>query len=467
MERGLADIVSLIQTITREKTNANSLSAYTLNMAIRLLPMKRVLKDTGSIFLHCDPIASHYLKLVMDAIFRRKNFRNEITWERIKGAGKRSQHEIRNFGRSSDIIFFYSKGNDYNFYADSIARPYPDLKERFPYKDKKGRFKRRSPFRPPGLGPRPNLVYKYKGILPPHPSGWTVTREKLKKLDKEGEVEWVRGKPWRKQRPAAGIMPNNIWTDINVPAGEERLGYPTQKPLDLLRRIIKACSNEGGLILDPFCGCGTTVHAAEELNRRWIGIDISKFSTGLIRERVVNHFQNKGLSIADIEIVGTPTSLEEAQALAERDKFEFEKWVCGEIGAHGMFREPGERGADGGVDGVIDFGLFEGWEKGVEKSYAIVQVKGGKVTADSVRALYATVKRFNAQAGIFVCFDRHMRTVENNRVKCTYKDVTGTYPVIQGFSIESLLNNEKPELPPLVAREGGKMKETSGLFANH
>ena len=436
-------------------------------MAIRLLPMKRVLKDTGSIFLHCDPTASHYLKLIMDAIFGHRNFRNEIVWERIKGAGKRSQYEIRSFGRSSDVILFYSQGNKYRFYADNVASPYPDIKKSFPYTDKKGHFKRRSPFRPPGLGERPNLVYEYKGISPPNPSGWTVSREKLERLDAEGEIEWVKGKPWRKQRPASGIIPNNIWTDINTPSGEERLGYPTQKPLDLLRRIIKACSSEGDLVLDPFCGCGTTVHAAEELNRRWIGIDISKFSTGLIRERLVKNFQNKEISIADIEMIGTPNSLEEAQILAGKDKFEFEKWVCGEIGAHGMFHDPGEKGADGGVDGVIEFGLFEGWEKGVEKSYAIVQVKGGHVTADSVRALYATVKRFNARAGIFVCFDRYMRTVENNRIKCTYEDMSGTYPVIQGFSVESLLNNEKPKLPPLVAREGGKMKDTSDLFANH
>lgn len=259
----------------------------------------------------------------------------------------------------------------------------------------------------------------------------------------------------------------DVWNiGIIAPIAKERLGYPTQKPLKLMRRIIEACSNEGDLILDPFCGCGTTAHAAEELNRRWLGIDISKFSIGLIKERLVKNFQHR-LNTADVEIIGTPHSLAEAQALADKDKFEFEKWICGEIGAHGMFHDPGEKGADGGVDGVIEFGLFEGWETGVEKSYAIVQVKGGHVTADSVRALYATVKRFNARAGIFVCFDRYMRTVENNRIKCTYKDMSGTYPVIQGFSVERLLNNEKPKLPPLVAREGGKMKETSGLFANH
>lgn len=395
VERGLADIVNLTQTITREKRNTNSLSAYILNMAIRLLPMKRVLKDTGSIFLHCDPTASHYLKLVMDAIFNYKSFQNEIVWH-YTGGGRSKTY----FSRKHDIIFWYSKGRGGLFNIDEV---------RIPYKETSGYAKG-------GITSKAGKKYM------PNPKGTPV---------------------------------DDVW-DIPIinPMSNERLGYPTQKPLKLLRRIIKACSNEGGLVLDPFCGCGTTVHAAEELNKRWIGIDVSKFSTGLIKEWLVKNFQHR-LDIADIEIIGTPQTLPEAQALADKDKFEFEKWVCGEMGAHGMFHDPGEKGSDGGVDGVIEFGLFEGWEKGVEKSYAIVQVKGGHVTADSVRALYATVKRFNAKAGIFVCFDRYMRTVENNRIKCTYKDMSGTYPVIQGFSVEDVLNNEKPKLPPLIAREGG------------
>ena len=409
----LADIVKLAQTLTKEKKNTNSLSAYLLNMAIRLLPMKRALKDTGSIFLHCDPTASHYLKLIMDAIFGHKNFRNEIVWC-YHGPGS---PKMRQFNRKTDHIFWYANGNKKWTFNQGDAR--------VPYKDPK------------------QTLRKAMSVT----GSFTV---------EEAEAQRNKGK----------ILEN--WWVIRIAARskKEYLGYPTQKPLDLLRRIIKACSNEGDLVLDPFCGCGTTIHVAEELKRKWIGIDISKFSTGLVRERLVNNFQHR-IDSTDIEIRGTPHDLSEAQALADKDKFEFEKWVCGEIGAHGMFHDPGERGSDGGVDGVIEFGLFENWGKSVEKSYAIVQVKGGHVTADSVRALYTTVKRFNAKAGIFVCFDKYMRTVENNRVKCTYKDMQGIYPVIQGFSVERLLNGEKPELPPLIAKEGGKMKDTSSLFADH
>ncbi|MBC6429132.1 MAG: site-specific DNA-methyltransferase [Cellvibrionales bacterium] len=244
------------------------LLAYLTYMTERLIIMRRLLKPTGSLYLHCDDEAVHYLKIVLDGIFGRTNFRNQIAWQRIKGAGKRSQHGIKNYGRSSDILLFYSAGKTYTFNAQAISLLYADIEKSFPFTDKKGRYKRRSPFRPPGLGPRPNLCYEYKGVFPPHPSGWTVKESKLAALDKAGELEWIGQKPWRKQRPSSGIVPNNIWTDINPPSKSERLGYPTQKPLKLLDRIIKASSNEGDLVLDPFCGCATTIEAAHRLNRR-------------------------------------------------------------------------------------------------------------------------------------------------------------------------------------------------------
>ena len=427
----------LTQTIIKEKRNTNSLSAYLLNMAIRLLPMKRVLKNGGNIFLHCDPTASHYLKLVMDAIFGYQNFQNEIIWSYKRWPAKQDR-----FQRMHDVIFWYTNGHDK---PETWNQLYGELAE----STKKT------------WGTKQQVADFSEGYRKPSQTEKESPGAPMRDVWEFDEL-CVSCYEENTEAPTTDVWP----IGIIAPIGKERLGYPTQKPLKLIKRIVEACSKEGDVVLDPFCGCGTTVHAAEELKRRWIGIDVSKFSTGLIRERLVKNFQDK-ISIADIEIIGTPSDLVEAQALADKDKFEFEKWVCGEIGAHGMFHDPGEKGADGGVDGVIEFGLFEGWERGVEKSYAIVQVKGGHVTADSVRALYATVKRFNAKAGIFVCFDRYMQTVENSRIKCTYKDMSGTYPVIQGFSVEDLLNNEKPKLPPLVTREGGKMKNTPDLFANH
>ena len=201
-------------------------------------------------------------------------------------------------------------------------------------------------------------------------------------------------------------------------------------------------------MLDPFCGCGTTVHAAEKLNRRWIGIDISPFATGLIRERITDHFDN--LTKDDIAIHGVPYTVADAKTLAAKDKFEFEKWVCGHIGASGMFREPGEKGADGGVDGLLE--IYPSYpDRGdpgkPTREFAIVQVKGGNVTPDAVRALYASVRRYEVRAGIMVCFEDQMRTVENQRSREMFKDFFDTYPLIQGFSIEELLNGKELYLP--------------------
>ena len=232
------------------------------------------------------------------------------------------------------------------------------------------------------------------------------------------------------------------------------MGYPTQKPLALLERIIRASSNEGDTVLDPFCGCGTTVHAAESLHRKWIGIDISKFSTGLIRDRILHNF--KYLNTDDIDLRGTPDSVAEARKLARQDPFEFEKWVCGYIGAEGMFREPGEKGADGGVDGVLKFfPVREG--KKVKPEYAIVQVKGGNVSPDAVKALHETVRRYEATAGVMVCFADQLGTVENQRVKATFSDAWGSYPVVQGFSVESLLSDGQLDLPLYGYKRRGAM----------
>ena len=259
-----------------------------------------------------------------------------------------------------------------------------------------------------------------------------------------------------------GLPLDDIWTDINVLGAQstERLGYPTQKPLALLERIIKASSRPGDLVLDPFCGCGTTVHAAEALGRRWVGIDISKFSTGLIRERIADHFPL--LKKSDITVRRTPETIQEARELAQRDKFEFEKWVCGFIGAQGMFHEPGSRGADGGVDGILPFYPIYQQKSGkkpqVKPAYALVQVKGGSVSADAVRALRERVARFKVRAGILVCFAEQMGTVENQRSDDTFRDNFGTYPVIQGYSVEDLLANKPLDLPTYERRRRG------GLF---
>ena len=447
--RALASIVRFAQQVEGHGRRAKpSLAAYLINMSLRLLAMRRVLKETGSIYLHCDPTAGHYLKLAMDAVFGKKNFRNEIVWQRTNRGHKGSQFAPRYYRTNTDTLFFYSKTNDYKFYIDRVLLPYEDGYEEKTYKytDSKGKYSRSSPFNRKNASPRPNLCYEYKGFSAPWPSGWTISLDTLKRMEDEGDIEYVDGNIYRKVRPRGGKRSSNLWlfNEIGGTLGNERLGYPTQKPLALLERIIKASSNPDDIILDPFCGCGTTVHAAETLGRRWIGIDISPFSTGLIRERMVDNFPQ--IDKPDITIRGIPHTIEDARALARRDKFEFEKWVCGFIGAEGMFRQPGERGADGGVDGLLKFYRFRP-KKVAKAEYAVVQVKGGKVTPDSVRALRETVDRLGATAGVMVCFERYMRTVENQRSRDTFADVFGSYPIIQGYSIENLLANAPLDLP--------------------
>ena len=393
----LADIVKLVRKI--EDVRRSSSASYLLNMGLRLRAMHAVLKDTGSIYLHCDPAESHPLKLVMDVIFGKKNFRNEIVW-----AYPASPSAVRrDFPRKHDTLLRYSKTQKWTFNADSVRIPYAESSmERIKY--------------------------------PANAS--TVMAGSEIKLQNKGKI------------------PPTVWSDIQqvYRYRNERLGYPTQKPLALLERIIKASSNPNDVVLDTFCGCGTTVHAAEKLGRQWIGIDISRFSTELMRERILDNFSHQ-VQNADIKTFGLPDSVDEARSLARENPFEFEKWVCGRIGANGMGirKKPGDRGADGGIDGVIELSLIRNMK--VDKSYAIVQVKGGKVTPDSVKALSETVRRLDAAAGIIVCFEDQMGTVENQRDREVWSDDAGTYPRIQGYSVKDLLQDKRLKLPSRYGRK--------------
>ena len=261
-------------------------------MAVRLLEMCRLLKSTGSIYLHCDPTASHYLKMLMDCIFGKSNFRNEIIWQRAGGSAKGSQHASKTLGRDTDHILHFSKTDSYKHNA--VYRPLDEkeIKEQFPNiePETNRRYNSRTPiFRAPSMGNRPNLCYEYKGARNPYPTGWRVSKERLAELDTSGAIIWRKGKrPLRKSYADEyeGKPVGNLWTDISRATGEERTGYPTQKPLTLLERIIKASSSEGDLVLDPFCGCATACVAAEKLNREWVGIDFSPLAAKLVKSRL-------------------------------------------------------------------------------------------------------------------------------------------------------------------------------------
>ena len=449
--RSLATIVKFAGEVERVRGGRGrkpSLAAYLINMSLRLLAMRRVLKKTGSIYLHCDTTAGHYLKLLMDSIWGFKNFRNAVVWQRYG-----SHNDAKKFGRVYDMILFYAKDGKGIWNGDWTELDPDYIRTSYRYQDDRGKYTT-APLHTGGLSGG-GYTYEFRG----HTRTWRYSEERMRELESDNRIHQAQkgaGPPRRKVylSESKGKPISNLWTDIKALTGshKERLGYPTQKPLALLERIIKASSNPGDMVLDPFCGCGTTVHAAESLGRRWMGIDISPFATGLMRERMVDNFPL--LAKDDILIRGIPHTIEDAQALAKRDKFEFEKWVCGFIGAEGMFREPGTRGADGGVDGLLKFYRFVP-KKVAKAEYAIVQVKGGRVSADAVRALRETVDRLGVTAGVMVCFEQYMRTVENQRSRDSFEDVFGSYPVIQGYSVEKLLANAPLDLPTYGRRRKG------------
>ena len=283
----IADVYpGLYKTLEATKKIAGrSMMSYLIYMAIRLIEMHRVLKDTGSLYLHCDPTASHYLKAALDAVFGSSSFRSEIIWERNRGRTKIKHQSgtVRSWGTQHDTIFFYGKKN--NMLNVMYAK---DISKKFPYEENDGRKFALSPATLSGsMGRRPNQEYEYNGYRPKY--GWRFVRDTLERLDRDHFIYWNdRGTPYKKMYESdhPGKPISNIWDDIDASRGMERLGYPTQKPLALLERIIKASSNEGDMILDPFCGCATACSAAEKLNRQWIGIDISPKAYDLVKQRL-------------------------------------------------------------------------------------------------------------------------------------------------------------------------------------
>ncbi len=359
-----------------------SMMAYLSMMAPRLLELRRVLKDTGSIYLHCDPTASHYLKLLMDAIFGVNNFRNEIVWGyRTGGVSKRW------WARKHDIIFFYSKSENYFF------------------------------------NPTQERIYYKKSFFNP-------------KVDEQG-------------RYYADVYMRDVWDDkkakpiINV--SKDRIGYPTQKPEALLERIIKASSNKGDLVLDPFCGCGTTVAVAEKLGRRWIGIDITYLAIDVISKRLK---ESKLKENVDYKIEGQPTDLYSAKKLAEKDPFQFQIWCVSKLNATPSETKTGDKG----VDGIIN---FIDPSKPSKVGKGIIQVKGTEnVNPSMVRDLKGTLKSQNADFGVLITFKEPTRGMISEATKEGYfksEYLQIEIPKIQFLTVEDLFKEIIPaKLPSLI-----------------
>ena len=432
----------------------NDLLAYLAMMTIRLIELHRVLKKTGSLYLHCDPTASHYLKIVLDTIFDKQNFRNEIIWKRTSNP-KGSQFDSRKFGQVTDTILFYSKTENYFIDVDGTRRKLTEeeMTDKYPKKDDKGSYLEYPILRSASKGERPNLVYEYKGFTPPK-WGWVVRKEKLIEIDKRGDLGWRKnGSPFRKYRPHEdrGEPIDNLWDDIlRIQSNSsEALGYPTQKPEALLERILKASSKDGDWVLDPFCGCGTTVAAAEKLNRNWVGIDITALAINLIKHRLHDHF---GLGKKEINVDGFPADLNGANELFKKDPFEFEYWALDLINAMTSRSKTKEnrRGADKGIDGVITFHKDK-VNGNTEYGQAIVQVKGGGVQRNQIAVLKSDVEREGADSGIFVTLEKPTKPMKSEAVDAgTFTTpITGKreFPKIQILTVEELLKGVKPDLP--------------------
>ena len=427
----------------------NQMMAYLVMMAGRLVELHRVLKPTGSLYLHCDPTASHYLKIVLDCVFGAENYRNEIVWHRYKRP-KGSQFEARKFGASTDSILFYTKTGSYEFHADRIKTPLDDeeLKKRYPLVDEKGPYSSGPLLRSASMGARPNLVYEYKGYTP-GPEGWRLTKDKLAAIDSQGDLFLTsNGVPRRKVRPPAepGQQIDNLWADIEAIGSQaaERLGYPTQKPIALLERILLASSNPGDVVLDPFCGCGTTVAAAQKLGRQWIGIDITHLAIALQKYRLQEMFP--GMTF---DVIGEPEDLGAARQLAADDRFQFQWWALSLLKARPQGGDAGsktgKKGADKGVDGIITF-----LDDTKKANQVIVQVKSGHVTSQTIRDLRGTIEREKAAIGVLITLEPPTRDMTTEAVSAGFYTPTWWEPCprIQICTVEQLLHDARVKMPP-------------------
>lgn len=364
----------------------SNMLAYLAMMAPRLVELHRVLKPTGSIYLHCDPTASHYLKMLMDAVFGASQFRNEIIWAYRGGGAPR-----RDFGRRHDVILRFSKSAGYAFYPDLV----------------------RIPYQAEGIGRTDDAMWgKHKGtdkVYKPHPLG------------KIPEDWW----------------PMNV-LNANDP---ERLGYPTQKPEVLLERIIQASSNEGDLVLDPFCGCGTTIAVAQRLHRRWIGIDITHLAVTLMKHRLRDAFGDQ----AGYQVVGEPVSLPDAEALAGSDPYQFQWWALGLVGARPVEQK---KGSDKGIDGRL---YFHDEAKGAKTKQVILSVKAGHTSVAHVRDLWGVLEREQAEIGVLLTMQEPTKPMRTEAAGAGFYASPGwgqRYPRLQIITVSELLEGARIQYPP-------------------
>ncbi len=425
--------------------------AYLSMMTPRLVELRRVLKQTGSIYLHCDPTASHYLKLLMDSIFGAEFFKNEIVWKR-SDAHSDGKQGARHFGRVHDIILCYDKSSASHFKTQYTALPQSTQERWYRHVEAgTGRRYNKADVTGPGGAAKGNAHYEWKGVT----RYWRYKLSKMEELEAQGKLVYSKsGMVYQKRYldESLGVAVQDFWDDIPMLRGihqkSERLGYPTQKPEALLERILKASSNEGDVVLDPFCGCGTTVQVAQKLNRRWIGIDITHLAIGLIKTRLDDTFGHDVRKT--YEVIGEPTDVAGAEQLALENKWQFQYWALGLCGARPT--EGIKKGADRGIDGRL---YFHDDNSGKSKQI-IFSVKGGRnIGVAEVRDLVGVLDREKAELGVYVSFEEPTKPMQREAAEAGfYTSSDGTrYPRVQLLTIKDLLEGNKRVERPLHVRD--------------
>lgn len=424
----------------RSALGENDMMAYLAMMAVRLIELHRVLKPTGSLYLHCDPTASHYLKIILDAIFSSENYRGELVWKRTNARGTTGK-----WPRVHDVVFHYSKRDRFVFHslkvkADKAKLPHTLITA------EDGQKYQTFELTAPGATREGDSGKPWRGFDPnKYSRHWGNSHKQMDEWDDGRLIHWPKDGGFPRRRAEEPFDPDSrevtvgdVWTDIDRlnQTAKERLGYPTQKPLALLERIISASSNEGDVVLDPFCGCGTTVHAAQKLTRQWIGIDITHLAIALIEHRLKAAFP--GIAY---EVYGVPKDAAGAADLASRDKHEFQKWIVATI--EGQPYKGSKKGMDRGIDGFLHFR-----DADKKAQTAIISVKGGGIKSGDIRDLKGTMEREGAALGIFLTLNPPTREMEREAASAGFYETGGRkFPRVQMLTAAQVIDDRRPQVP--------------------
>jgi DNA modification methylase len=442
---GLPERAGEALTAFRTLLGENDALSYLVNMAPRLVELHRVLKPTGCLYLHCDPTMSHYLKILLDAIFGADRFINEIIWKRSTAHSDKRQG-ARHMGRLHDSILFYSKTSSYPFAVEMTQYDEKYIASKYRYTEEPtGRRYGLWDITGPGGAAKGNPIYEVFGVT----KYWRYSKATMQtKIDAGRIIQPSPGAVPREIKyldEAPGVSVQDVWTDIDPINSQaaERLGYPTQKPLTLLERIIRMSSKEGDVVLDPFCGCGTTIDAAQNLGRTWVGIDITFIAVDLIEKRLKERYP--GIS-GSYEAFGIPRDLAGAKALFKRSPFEFERWAVTRINARPNEKQVGDKG----VDGVARFYLDK-----KTSGKVLVSVKGGaNIGPQFVRDLLGTVETQKAQMGILVTMATPTKGIldaADHGGTYTWPINGQTFPRVQVITVGELLAGKRPNMPSLLS----------------